>query len=167
MEINQIHDYQKLIDEFFSLFIEIREIFSINLNDALKANNYNKMITNKFLIDTELVLSHYNNDINTILQLKNFQGNNNDGNQLTSDNNLFIKYFMEYEKILDNNLIINKELENTEIIEGHFSQNITKSKIFKDKKNHEIKRLSDFINKSITNDIEVEYKINRESEKDL
>jgi hypothetical protein len=155
MEINQIHDYQKLIDEFFSLFIGIREIFSINLNDALKANNYNKMITNKFLIDTELVLSHYNNDINTILQLKNFQGNNNDGNQLASDNNLFIKYFMEYEKILDNNLIINKELENTEIIEGHFSQNITKSKIFKDKKNHEIKRLSDFINKSITNDIEV------------
>ena len=54
MEINQIYDYQKLIDEFFSLFIEIREIFSINLNDALKANNYNKMITNKFLIDTEL-----------------------------------------------------------------------------------------------------------------
>ena len=39
MEINQIHEYEKLIDQFFSLFNDIKEIFSINLNDALKSNN--------------------------------------------------------------------------------------------------------------------------------
>ena len=153
MEINQIHEYEKLIDQFFSLFIDIKEIFSINLNDALKSNNYNKMLSNKFLSDTELILNKYNNDINKILQLKTFQEgeNSSNNNQLDSDN-LFIKYSLQYEKILENNLIINKEEDN---ISGHFSQNISKDKIFKNKKDHEIKKLSDFINKSITNDIEV------------
>ena len=153
MEINQIHEYEKLIDQFFSLFNDIKEIFSINLNDALKSNNYNKMLSNKFLSDTELILNKYNNDINKILQLKTFQEgeNSSNNNQLDSDN-LFIKYSLQYEKILENNLIINKEEDN---ILGHFSQNISKDKIFKNKKDHEIKKLSDFINKSITNDIEV------------
>ena len=153
MEINQIHEYEKLIDKFFSLFNDIKEIFSINLNDALKSNNYNKMLSNKFLSDTELILNKYNNDINKILQLKTFQEgeNSSNNNQLDSDN-LFIKYSLQYEKILENNLIINKEEDN---ISGHFSQNISKDKIFKNKKEHEIKKLSDFINKSITNDIEV------------
>ena len=153
MEINQIHEYEKLIDQFFSLFNDIKEIFSINLNDALKSNNYNKMLSNKFLSDTKLILNKYNNDINKILQLKTFQEgeNSSNNNQLDSDN-LFIKYSLQYEKILENNLIINKEEDN---ISGHFSQNISKDKIFKNKKDHEIKKLSDFINKSITNDIEV------------
>ena len=153
MEINQIHEYEKLIDKFFSLFIDIKQIFSINLNDALKSKNYNKMLSNKFLSDTELILNKYNNDINKILQLKTFQEgeNSSNNNQLDSDN-LFIKYSLQYEKILENNLIINKEEDN---ISGHFSQNISKDKIFKNKKDHEIKKLSDFINKSITNDIEV------------
>ena len=153
MEINQIHEYEKLIDQFFSLFNDIKEIFSINLNDALKSKNYNKMLSNKFLSDTELILNKYNNDINKILQLKTFQEgeNSSNNNQLDSDN-LFIKYSLQYEKILENNLIINKEEDN---ISGHFSQNISKDKIFKNKKDHEIKKLSDFINKSITNDIEV------------
>ena len=151
MEINHIHDYEKLIDEFFNLFIEIKEIFSINLNDALKSNNYNKMISNKFLQDTELILKQYNNDINKILQLKSFQETVNNIN-ININDNLFIKYSLQYEKILENNLIINKEEDN---IEGHFSQNISKDKIYKNKKDHEIKKLSDFINKSITNDIEV------------
>ena len=154
MEINQIHEYEKLIEKFFSLFIDIKEIFSINLNDALKSKNYNKILSNKFLSDTELILKKYNNDINKILQLKTFQdGENtsNNNNQLDSDN-LFIKYSLQYEKILENNLIINKEEDN---ISGHFSQNISKDKIFKNKKDHEIKKLSDFINKSITNDVEV------------
>ena len=153
MEINQIHEYEKLIDQFFSLFNDIKEIFSINLNDALKTKNYNKMLSNKFLSDTELILNKYNNDINKILQLKTFQEgeNSSNNNQLDSDN-LFIKYSLQYEKILENNLIINKEEDN---ISGHFSQNISKDKIFKNKKDHEIKKLSDFINKSITNDIEV------------
>ena len=153
MEINQIHEYEKLIDQFFSLFIDIKQIFSINLNDALKSKNYNKMLSNKFLSDTELILNKYNNDINKILQLKTFQEgeNSSNNNQLDSDN-LFIKYSLQYEKILENNLIINKEEDN---ISGHFSQNISKDKIFKNKKDHEIKKLSDFINKSITNDIEV------------
>ena len=153
MEINHNHEYEKLIDQFFSLFNDIKEIFSINLNDALKSNNYNKMLSNKFLSDTELILNKYNNDINKILQLKTFQEgeNSSNNNQLDSDN-LFIKYSLQYEKILENNLIINKEEDN---ISGHFSQNISKDKIFKNKKDHEIKKLSDFINKSITNDIEV------------
>ena len=153
MEINQIHEYEKLIDQFFSLFNDIKEIFSINLNDALKSKNYNKMLSNKFLSDTELILNKYNNDINKILQLKTFQEgeNSSNNNQLDSDN-LFIKYSLQYEKIIENNLIINKEEDN---ISGHFSQNISKDKIFKNKKDHEIKKLSDFINKSITNDIEV------------
>ena len=153
MEINQIHEYEKLIDQFFSLFNDIKEIFSINLNDALKTKNYNKMLSNKFLSDTELILNKYNNDINKILQLKTFQEgeNSSNNNQLDSDN-FFIKYSLQYEKILENNLIINKEEDN---ISGHFSQNISKDKIFKNKKDHEIKKLSDFINKSITNDIEV------------
>ena len=108
MEINQIHEYDKLIDQFFSLFIDIKEIFSINLNDALKSKNYNKMLSNKFLSDTELILNKYNNDINKILQLKTFQEgeNSSNNNQLDSDN-LFIKYSLQYEKILENNLIIN------------------------------------------------------------
>ena len=153
MEINQIHEYEKLIDQFFSLFIDIKEIFSINLNDALKSNNYNKMLSNKFLSDTELILNKYNNDINKILQLKTFQeGENSSNNNQLDFDNLFIKYSLQYEKILENNLIINKEEDN---ISGHFSQNISKDKIFKNKKDHEIKKLSDFINKSITNDIEV------------
>ena len=151
MEINLIHDYEKLIDEFFNLFIEIKEIFSINLNDALKSKNYNKMLSNKFLSDTELILNKYNNDINKILQLKSFQETENNIN-ININDNLFIKYSLQYEKILENNLIINKEEDN---ISGHFSQNISKDKIFKNKKDHEIKKLSDFINKSITNDIEV------------
>ena len=153
MEINHNHEYEKLIDQFFSLFNDIKEIFSINLNDALKSKNYNKMLSNKFLSDTELILNKFNNDINKILQLKTFQEgeNSSNNNQLDSDN-LFIKYSLQYEKILENNLIINKEEDN---ISGHFSQNISKDKIFKNKKDHEIKKLSDFINKSITNDIEV------------
>ena len=148
MEINHINDYKQLLDQFFDLFIEIKEIFSINLNDAFKSNNYNKMISNKFLKDTELILFHYNNDINKILQSKLFQEINNNN----PEDNLFIKYSLQYEKILENNLILNKEEDN---IQGHFSQNITKIKIFKTKKEHEIKHLSDFINKSITNDTEV------------
>jgi len=157
MELNQIDEYKNLIDQFFSLFNEIKEIFSINLNDSLKSNNYHKMISHQFLKDTELVLSQYNNDINKILQLKSFHEINNDiNNPLTSENNLFIKYSLQYEKILENNLIINKEGDNSnEIIEGHFSKNISKNKIFKIKKDHEIKRLSDFINKAITKDTEI------------
>ena len=148
MEINHINDYKQLLDQFFDLFIDIKEIFSINLNDAFKSNNYNKMISNKFLKDTELILFQYNNDINKILQSKSFQ----EININNLEDNLFIKYSLQYEKILENNLILNKEEDN---IQGHFSQNITKIKIFKTKKEHEIKHLSDFINKSITNDTEV------------
>ena len=157
MELNQIDEYKNLIDQFFSLFNEIKEIFSINLNDSLKSNNYQKMISHQFLKDTELILSQYNNDINKILQLKSFNEiNNNINNPLTSEINFFIKYSLQYEKILENNLIINKEEDNSnEIIEGHFSKNITKNKIFKIKKEHEIKRLSGFINKAITKDDEI------------
>ena len=157
MELNKFDEYKNLIDQFFSLFNEIKEIFSINLNDSLKSNNYQKMISHQFLKDTELILSQYNNDINKILQLKSFNEiNNNINNPLTSENNFFIKYSLQYEKILENNLIINKEEDNSnEIIEGHFSKNITKNKIFKIKKEHEIKRLSDFINKAITKDDEI------------
>ena len=54
MELNQIDEYKNLIDQFFSLFNEIKEIFSINLNDSLKSNNYHKMISHQFLKDTEL-----------------------------------------------------------------------------------------------------------------
>ena len=146
MELNQIDEYKNLIDQFFSLFNEIKEIFSINLNDSLKSNNYQKMISHQFIID-----------INKILQLNFFNENNNNTitSQLTSENNLFIKYSLEYEKIIANNLIINKEDENSsETIEGHFSKNITKNKIFKIKKEHEIKRLSEFINKALTKDTE-------------
>ena len=123
MEINLLDEYKQLLDQFFSLFIEIKEVFSINLNDAFKSNNFNKIISHKFLLDTELILLQYNNDINKILQLKSFQENINNINQLTSENNLFIKYCLQYEKILESDLIINKEEENEEIIEGHFSQN--------------------------------------------
>ena len=54
MELNQIDEYKNLIDQFFSLFNEIKEIFSINLNDSLKSNNYQKMTSHKFIADTEL-----------------------------------------------------------------------------------------------------------------
>ena len=155
MELNQLDCYKQLIDQFFSLFNEIKEIFSINLNDSLKSKNYNKMISHPFLKDTELIISQYGFDINKILPLKSFQEGNNNINELSSDNNLFIKYSLQYEKILENDLIINKEQENDETIEGHFYKNIPKCKIFKLKKDHEIKRLSEFINKSRTNDTEV------------
>ena len=108
MEVNLLDEYKQLLDQFFSLFIEIKEVFSINLNDAFKSNNFNKIISHKFLLDTELILLQYNNDINKILQLKSFQENINNINQLTSENNLFIKYCLQYEKILESDLIINK-----------------------------------------------------------
>ena len=47
--IELIHNYESLLDQFFLLFNEIKEIFSINLNDAFKSYNYDKMIHNKFL----------------------------------------------------------------------------------------------------------------------
>ena len=77
MELNQIKDYKLLLDEFISLFRDIKEIFSINLNDAFKMNNINKIKTSKLIKDTEIVLSIYNNDINKILDLKSFSEDNN------------------------------------------------------------------------------------------
>jgi hypothetical protein len=67
-------------------------------------------------------------------------------NNFNADN-LFIKYTLEYEKLIQNNLIINSEEENDNI-EGHFLKNITKNKIYKQKKEHEVQKLSDFIKSS-------------------
>ena len=44
MESNQIDDYKSLLDQFISLFNDIKDIFRINLNDAFKSNKYNKLI---------------------------------------------------------------------------------------------------------------------------
>ena len=144
MESNQINDYKLLLDKFILLYKNIEELFSINLNDAFKKNNYDKMIENKLLLDTEIILSQYNNDINKILLLKSFTVNNNDN--ISINDNLFIKYTLEYEELIKNNLIINNG--DTDILEGHFIQNIEKKKIFKIKKEHEVKKLSDFIRQS-------------------
>ena len=144
METNQINDYKLLLDKFILLYKKIEELFSINLNDAFKKKNYNKMIENKLLIDTEIILSQYNYDINKILLLKSFTENNNDN--ISNNDNLFIKYTLEYEELIKNNLIINNE--DTDILGGHFTQNFEKKKIFKIKKEHEVKQLSDFIKKS-------------------
>ena len=142
MELNQIKDYKLLLDEFISLFRDIKEIFSINLNDAFKMNNINKIKTSKLIKDTEIVLSIYNNDINKILDLKSFSEDNN----ISLKDNLFVKYTIEYEKLILNKIIINNEIEN-EIFKGHFIKSIDKKKIFKEKKEHEVKRLSNFIKK--------------------
>ena len=142
MELNQIKDYKLLLDEFISLFRDIKEIFSINLNDAFKMNNINKIKTSKLIKDTEIVLSIYNNDINKILDLKSFSEENN----ISLKDNLFVKYTIEYEKLILNKIIINNEIEN-EILKGHFIKSIDKKKIFKEKKEHEVKRLSNFIKK--------------------
>ena len=142
MELNQIKDYKLLLDEFISLFRDIKEIFSINLNDAFKMNNINKIKTSKLIKDTEIVLSIYNNDINKILDLKSFSEDNN----ISLKDNLFVKYTIEYEKLILNKIIINNEIEN-EILKGHFIKSIDKKKIFKEKKEHEVKRLSNFIKK--------------------
>ena len=144
METNQINDYKLLLDKFILLYKKIEELFSINLNDAFKKKNYSKMIENKLLIDTEIILSQYNYDINKILLLKSFTENNNDN--ISTNDNLFIKYTLEYEELIKNNLIINNE--DTDILGGHFSQDIEKKKTFKIKKEHEVKQLSDFIKKS-------------------
>lgn len=142
MELNQIKDYKLLLDEFISLFRDIKEIFSINLNDAFKMNNINKIKTSKLIKDTEIVLSIYNNDINKILDLKSFSEDNN----ISLKDNLFVKYTIEYEKLILNKIIINNEIEN-DILKGHFIKSIDKKKIFKEKKEHEVKRLSNFIKK--------------------
>jgi hypothetical protein len=53
---------------------------------------------------------------------------------------------LKYEELIKNNLIIN--IGDIEALEGHFIKNIEKKKIFKIKKEHEVKQLSDFIKKS-------------------
>ena len=131
MESNNINDYKLLLDNFISFYQKIQDIFSINLNDAFKKNNYNKIITSKFIKDTEEIFTHYSYDINKIINLKLFSEN-------ISNENLFIKYTLEYEDIIKNNLIINNEEENESLGE--------KEKI--SKKNHEVKKLSSFIKKS-------------------
>ena len=133
MESNNISGYRTLLDQFICLYKKIQEIFSINLNDAFKKNNYSKMITSKFLKDTEELFIHYNYDINKIINLKSFS-------ETINNENLFVKYSLEYEDIVKNNLIINNEEEN-EILENQ--QN-------KSKKAHEVKKLSNFIKKSQT-----------------
>ena len=146
MESNQINDYKILLDNFITLYKNIEELFSINLNDAFKKNNYSKMLENKLLKDTELILSQNNYDMNKILLLKSlsdFTGNNNN---IANLDNLFIKYILKYEELIKNNLIIN--IGDIEALEGHFIKNIEKKKIFKIKKEHEVKQLSDFIKKS-------------------
>ena len=146
MESSQIDEYKKLLGQFISLYTNIQEIFSINLNDALKSNNYNKLLSSKLIKDTEAILSQYNFDINKILSLT---FSNEIENNIDKDN-YFIKYAYEYEKLLNNNLIINNEDYN-EIIEGHFIQNKDRNKIYKNKKEHEVEKLSDFINSSQSN----------------
>ena len=146
MESSQIDEYKKLLGQFISLYTNIQEIFSINLNDALKSNNYNILLLSKLIKDTEAILFQYNFDIYKILLLT---FNNEIENTIDKDN-YFIKYAYEYEKLLNNNLIINNEDYN-EIIEGHFLQNKDKNKIFKNKKEHEVKKLSDFIKSSQSN----------------
>ena len=145
MESNQIDDYKSLLDQFISLFNDIKDIFRINLNDAFKSNKYNKLINSKLIKDTETIIAENNNDINKILTLKTFPENSNYSNE----DNLFVKYILEYEKLIKNSLIINSEEENDNI-EGHFLQNIPKSKIYKKKKEHEVQKLSDFIKSSQT-----------------
>ena len=140
-----MNDYMLLSDQFISLYKNIQEIFSINLNDAFKKNNYNKILTNKLLKDTEIILALYNNDINKILNLKSFPQNGLNNVQLSD--NLFIKYTLEYENLIANNLIINNENEN---IDGHFILNIDRNKIYKAKKEHEVKKLSEFIKNTQT-----------------
>ena len=137
MEVNQINDYKLLLDKFIHLFKNIQKIFSINLNDAFKSNNYNKIITSQLLQDTENILSLYNYDINKILKLKSFTDLNS--------NNLFIKYVLEYEELINNKIIINTEDYNEKIIEGNTIQKDNKDKIYKNKKEHEVKKLSEFI----------------------
>lgn len=146
MESSQIDEYKKLLGQFISLYTNIQEIFSINLNDALKSNNYNKLLSSKLIKDTEAILSQYNFDINKILSLT---FTNEIENTFDKDN-YFIKYAYEYEKLLNNNLIINNEDYN-EIFEGHFLQNKDRNKIYKYKKEHEVKKLSDFIKSSQSN----------------
>ena len=146
MESEQKDDYKILLDKFISLYNNIKETFSINLNDAFKLNNYNKIINSKLIKDTEIIISNYNNDINKILQLKSFIDNNNNNNN-SNEENLFIKYILEYENLIQNNLIINSEEDNG-FIEGRYLKNIDKKNIYKEKKDHEVQKLSDFIKQS-------------------
>ena len=88
MESSQIDEYKKLLGQFISLYTNIQEIFSINLNDALKSNNYNKLLSSKLIKDTEAILSQYNFDINKILSLT---FSNEIENNIDKDN-YFIKY---------------------------------------------------------------------------
>ena len=142
MEINQIDDYKKLLDKFILLFKSIKEIFLINLCDAFKKRNYNKIKTSQLIKDTEIVLSKYDYNINKILELKSLE----DFNNVLDNGNLFIKYTLDYEELIKNNLIINNE--DIEFQEGHFIKNIDKRKIYKSKKEHEVKNLSNFIKES-------------------
>ena len=144
---NIIQNYFSLLDEFIYLYKNIQEIFSINLNDSLKSLNIQKILSSELIKDTILILSQNNYNINKILEPTFLDNNSNlPTSQEKTNNNLFVIYSKKFESLINNRLILNQEKDsNSENIQGHFLQNIERDKIYKIKKNHEVKKLSEFI----------------------
>ena len=132
MKSNNIKDYYVLLSKMIELYEVIQPILLINLNDLFKEKNILLLQNNALLKDTITILKQNNFNFNALLQNEIFDNNKD---------NLYIK--------LSNTL---KELLRDKCIESNGATEekmviLTKNRknLFKKKKEHEVRQLSNFI----------------------
>lgn len=132
MKSNNIKDYYILLSKMIELYEVIQPILLINLNDLFKEKNILLLQNNALIKDTITILKQNNFNFNALLQNEIFDNNKD---------NLYIK--------LSNTL---KELLRDKCIESNGATEekmviLTKNRknLFKKKKDHEVRQLSNFI----------------------
>ena len=132
MKSNNIKDYYDLLSKMIELYEVIQPILLINLNDLFKEKNILLLQNNALIKDTITILKQNNFNFNALLQNEIFDNNKD---------NLYIK--------LSNTL---KELLRDKCIESNGATEekmviLTKNRknLFKKKKEHEVRQLSNFI----------------------
>ena len=132
MKSNNIKDYYVLLSKMIELYEVIQPILLINLNDLFKEKNILLLQNNALIKDTITILKQNNFNFNALLQNEIFDNNKD---------NLYIK--------LSNTL---KELLRDKCIESNGATEekmviLTKNRknLFKKKKDHEVRQLSNFI----------------------
>ena len=132
MKSNNIKDYYVLLSKMIELYEVIQPILLINLNDLFKEKNILLLQNNALIKDTITILKQNNFNFNALLQNEIFDNNKD---------NLYIK--------LSNTL---KELLRDKCIESNGATEekmviLTKNRknLFKKKKEHEARQLSNFI----------------------
>ena len=132
MKSNNIKDYYVLLSKMIELYEVIQPILLINLNDLFKEKNILLLQNNALIKDTITILKQNNFNFNALLQNEIFDNNKD---------NLYIK--------LSNTL---KELLRDKCIESNGATEekmviLTKNRknLFKKKKEHEVRQLSNFI----------------------